>query len=273
MKFSNSLLGFLNFLTLLLSIPILGGGLWLAHRAITDCEKYLQTPIIIVGAFLLAVSLAGFIGACCRVNWLLWLYLFVMFVLILVLFCFTIFAFVVTNKGAGEALSNRGYKEYKLGDYSYWLQKRVTNTKNWNRIHSCLIDSKFCQNLAMGNKTSSEEFFSKDLNPIESGCCKPPESCHFTYQSPTIWIKNSSTTNGLNPDCNAWSNDPKALCFNCESCKAGVLQNLKAHWKRVAVINMIFLVFLVIVYSVGCCAFRNNKWSNTSHCPQWKPYA
>ncbi|GER43440.1 senescence-associated protein [Striga asiatica] len=39
-------------------------------------------------------------------------------------------------------------------------------------------------------------------------------------------------------------------------------------WKRVVVINIVFLVFLIIVYSVGCCAFRNNREDNSA----WKRY-
>ena len=72
------------------------------------------------------------------------LLLFVMFILILLLFFFTIFAFVITNKVAGKVLLNRGYKEYRLGDYSNWLQNRVKNNKDWNRIRNCLVDSKVC---------------------------------------------------------------------------------------------------------------------------------
>lgn len=268
MRCSNSLVGILNFVTFLLSIPILGGGIWLAHKATTDCEKYLEKPVIALGVFLLIVSLAGFIGACCRVNWLLWVYLVVMFLLILILFCFTIFAFVITNKGAGEVVSNRGYKEYKLGDYSNWLQKRVDNSKNWNRIRSCLIDGKVCQKLSQETNTGANEFFAKHLSPIESGCCKPPENCQFIYVSPTNWSKNGNVTNS-NPDCNVWSNDPSALCYDCTSCKAGFLQNLKGDWKKVAVINIVFLVFLIIVYSIGCCAFRNNRWENAD---PWKSH-
>ena len=147
-RLSNNLVGILNFITFLLSVPILGAGIWLSHRASTDCEKFLEKPVIALGVFLMVVSLAGLIGACCRVSWLLWVYLLVMFLLIVLLFCFTIFAFVVTNKGAGEVLSGKGYKEYRLGDYSNWLQKRVNNTKNWNRIKSCLQDGKVCQSLS-----------------------------------------------------------------------------------------------------------------------------
>lgn len=67
-----------------------------------------------------------------------------MFLLIVLLFAFTIFAFVVTNKGAGEALSHRGYKEYRLGDYSNWLQNKVTNGNTWERIRGCLESGKLC---------------------------------------------------------------------------------------------------------------------------------
>ncbi|XP_050889824.1 tetraspanin-8-like [Lathyrus oleraceus] len=143
-RFSNNLIGILNFLTLLLSIPILVMGVWLHKQSTTECERFLEKPIIALGVFLLVVSLMGLIGACCRVSWLLWFYLLVMFLLIVLLFAFTIFAFVVTNKGAGEALSNRGYKEYRLGDYSNWLQNKVTNGNTWERIRGCLESGKLC---------------------------------------------------------------------------------------------------------------------------------
>ena len=138
------MVGILNFITFLLSIPILWAGIWLRNKGASECEKFLDTPVIVLGVFLLVVSLAGLIGACCGVSWLLWVYLVVMFLLIVVLFCFTILTFVVTNKGAGKVLSDRGYKEYRLGDYSNWLQKRVTSGKNWSKIKSCLIDAKIC---------------------------------------------------------------------------------------------------------------------------------
>lgn len=270
-RLSNNLVGLLNFVTFLLSIPILGGGIWLSTRASTDCEKFLEKPIIALGVFLLVVSLAGLVGACCRVSWLLWVYLLVMFLLIVVLFCFTIFAFVVTNKGAGEVVSERGYKEYKLGDYSNWLQKRVNNNKNWRKIRSCLQDSKVCKSLTDDNVNEQQaEFYSRNLSPIQSGCCKPPTSCGFTYQSPTSWINPSTNTTFADTDCLTWNNDPTMLCYNCQSCKAGVLQNLKRDWKKVAIVNIIFLIFLIIVYSVGCCAFRNNREDNSY--PRFKGY-
>ncbi|XP_010927974.1 tetraspanin-8 [Elaeis guineensis] len=266
-RVSNNLVGLLNIVTLLLSIPILGAGIWLGHRAHTDCEKFLERPVIFLGVFLLLVSLAGLVGACCGVSWLLWLYLLVMFLLIVVLFCFTVFAFVVTNPGAGEVVSGRGYKEYRLGDYSHWLQKRVDDDGNWRKIRSCLQEGKVCQRMEERNQTL-DEFINNHLSPIQSGCCKPPTACNFTYRSETVWDKPSGFASSTNSDCNTWQNDPSILCYDCQSCKAGVLANVKNDWKKVAVVNIIFLIFLIVVYSVGCCAFRNNRNDNAH--PRWK---
>ncbi|XP_008789800.2 tetraspanin-7 [Phoenix dactylifera] len=266
-RVSNNLIGILNILTLLLSIPILGAGIWLSHRAHTDCEKFLERPVIVLGVFLLLVSLAGLFGACGRVSCLLWLYLLVMFLLIVLLFCFTVFAFVVTNRGAGEIVSGRGYKEYRLGDYSHWLQKRVENEGNWRKIRSCLQDSNVCKSLQEKNQTL-DEFINNNLSPTQSECCKPPTECNFTYRNGTVWDKPADFTSSNNSDCNTWQNYPSVLCYNCQSCKAGVLANIKNDWKKVAIANIVFLIFLIVVYSVGCCAFRNNRHDNAY--PRWK---
>ncbi|KAI4368790.1 hypothetical protein MLD38_017304 [Melastoma candidum] len=67
MRGTNHLIGLLNFLTFLLSIPILGAGIWLATRASsTDCLRFLQWPIIIIGVSIMVISLAGLAGACYR---------------------------------------------------------------------------------------------------------------------------------------------------------------------------------------------------------------
>ncbi|KAH7671792.1 Tetraspanin/Peripherin protein [Dioscorea alata] len=265
-RVSNNVVGCLNLITLLLSIPIVAGGIWLTSRASTDCEKFLEKPAIVLGVFLLVVSLAGLVGAWCRISLLLWLYLVVMFLLIVVVFCFTIFAFVITNKGAGEIVSGRGYKEYRLGDYSNWLQKRVDAEKNWLKIRSCIQESKVCRRMEERNQTLNE-FLRDDLSPLQSGCCKPPTACNFTYRSATVWDKPSGFESNIS-DCNSWQSDPPILCYDCQSCKAGVLANIKHDWKTIAVVNIIFLIILIAVYTVGCCAFRNNREENAY--PRWK---
>lgn len=100
----------------------------------------------------------------------------------------------------------------------------------------------------------------------QSGCCIPPDDCSFIYISPTNWTTQSNSS-FTDTDCGLWNNEPSALCFNCGSCKGGVLDNIKHDWKKVAIVNIIFLVFLVIVYSIGCCAFRNNREDNS-----WNKY-
>ncbi|KAJ7525390.1 hypothetical protein O6H91_17G048100 [Diphasiastrum complanatum] len=165
MKISNQLTGIINFITLVLSLPIIGVGIWLATKHNTDCVRFLQWPVIIIGVFILVVSIAGFVGSCFRVAWLLWLYLLVMFLLIVLLLAFTVFAFIVTNKGAGHALAGKGYKEYRLGDYSTWLQRRVENSNNWDKIQSCLSDAKFCSHLSKYSTISS--FDAADLSPVQ----------------------------------------------------------------------------------------------------------
>ncbi|KAG8487296.1 hypothetical protein CXB51_020946 [Gossypium anomalum] len=233
-RLSNNLLGILNFVTFLLSIPILVAGIWLSRKAITECERFLDKPIIIIGVFLMVVSLAGFVGACCHVKWLLWLYLVVMFILIVLGIAGTIFAFV-----------------------------RVGDENNWLKIKSCLVDSKVCTDFHNQHINESVADFDKvHLSAIQSGCCKPSNDCQFTFLGPTNWTKG----NGVfinNTDCNTWSNDLGTLCFDCQACKAGFIDNLRSSWKKVMVVNIIFLVCLIIVYSVGCCAFSNSRKSKS----------
>ncbi|GLJ32090.1 hypothetical protein SUGI_0646120 [Cryptomeria japonica] len=259
-QMSNNLVGFLNFVILLLSIPILASGIWLANRHGTDCEKFLQGPIIIIGLLIMAVSLAGFIGACFRVSWLLWIYLFFMFLLIILLFCFIVFAFVVTDKGAGKMASGKGYKEYRLEDYSHWLQKRLQNADNWRKIKICVRDAKVCKSTSRDDvNLPATEFDHINLSPVQSGCCKPPSSCGYVYRNATYWDGVPLPVNGTSDgDCFTWSNAQDELCYNCNSCKAGVLASVKQDWRKVAAINIVLLIFLIAVYSVGCCAFRNN---------------
>lgn len=261
MRSSNHLIGVLNFLTFLLSIPILGGGIWLSSRANnTDCLKFLQWPLIIIGISIMVVSLAGFAGACYRNTFLMWAYLFVMFFIIAALLGFIIFAYVVTDKGSGRTLTNRAYSDYYLQDYSGWLKDRVAGDSYWRKIGSCIRDSKVCRK--MGRTTSgvpetADMFYSRKLSSIESGCCKPPTECGFTYMNETFWSSSGGVV--YSTDCNTWNNDQEQLCYSCNSCKAGLLANLRKSWRKVSVINIVILIILVIAYVVGCAAFRNNR--------------
>lgn len=171
MRSSNHLIGFLNFLTFLLSIPILGGGIWLSTRANnTDCLKFLQWPLIVIGVSIMSISLAGFAGACYRNTFLMRLYLFVMFIIIAALIGFIVFAYAVTDKGSGRQVLNRAYSDYSLQDYSGWLKDRVADESYWSKISSCIRDSKTCGKMGRtvgGVPETADMFYLRKLNPIE----------------------------------------------------------------------------------------------------------
>ncbi|GMP22696.1 hypothetical protein CsSME_00000604 [Camellia sinensis var. sinensis] len=119
-RFSNTVIGFLNLFTLLASIPIIGGGLWMA-RSTTTCESFLQKPLLLIGFIILIISLAGFIGACFHVAWALWVYLAVMLFLIGGLMALTVFGFVVTGKGGGVDVPGRVFKKNMYLIYTLFI--------------------------------------------------------------------------------------------------------------------------------------------------------
>ncbi|KAI5056397.1 hypothetical protein GOP47_0028215 [Adiantum capillus-veneris] len=259
MKLSNTLLGILNTITLLISLPIIGAGIWLTTKDSNECGRLLQWPAIALGVFILLVSLAGLVGAFCKRRGLLIFYTLVVFLLILAIIAFTIFAVIVTNKGAGHAVSDKGFKEYRLGDYSTWLQRHVVNKPAyWRKIKSCLIHSKVCKDLQDDSRVISlSSFYQENLSPIQSGCCKPPTACNFTFVDATTW--NNATNVTADSDCREWSNAPDELCFDCQSCKAGVLQNIKSNWKKLVIFDAAIVVFLILIFTMGCCAIANSR--------------
>lgn len=249
-RFSNSVIGFLNLFTLLASIPIIGAGLWMA-RSSTTCESFLQTPLLVVGFIVLIISLAGFIGACFHVAWALWVYLVVMLLLIGALMGLTVFGFVVTSPGGGTNVAGRIYEEYHLDTYSPWLKKRVLDTHYWMTIRSCILGSKTCDKIILWTPF---DYLTKDMTPIQSGCCKPPTSCNY-----------AATTMEQDPDCYRWNNAAAVLCYECDSCKAGVLEDVRRSWHKLSVLNIVMVVVLIGIYSIGCCAFQNAKRAETDY--------
>lgn len=167
-RLSHGLLGALNLVTLLLSLPVLCAGVYFLTRATTECERALQIPVIAFGGALLLLSLVGLAGACGRrgaATPFLWVYVVFMFLLVVAVFAFTVFAFVVTNRGAGSAVSGsgRGYR-----DYSGWLQARIAEPETWRRVESCLSQARVCGGRlhgAMGQDTM--QFYRQHLSPIQ----------------------------------------------------------------------------------------------------------
>ncbi|XP_068639579.1 tetraspanin-8-like [Aristolochia californica] len=233
-RLSNVLVGFLNILTLIASVAIMASSFFLRS---TECQNFFQFPVLILGACLCVVSLLGLFGSLCRLTLFSFIYQFILFVSILGLIVFTLFTLIVINKTAGDRVSGLGYNQHRLGDFSHWLQKRVTDSANWEKIKSCISDAKVCQ----GTPTSS---YMKHLASIQSGCCNPPSTCDSTSSE---------------PDCDIWSNDQHLLCYDCTSCKVSFLDNLRSQWRTIAFTNVGALALLIIIYSFGCCAYKNNR--------------
>lgn len=167
MAVSRILAALVNSFLLLVVFAVLGTGTWLKTRSgVSDCIRFLDWRVMIVGIILLLVALAVINEACIEAPVLLFVYLIAVFVLMILLLAFTVFAFVVTNAKAGQVVSGRGYKEYRLGDFSHWLQRRVNNSHNWAKISSCIRDSNVCSKL--GEKYTQEaRLFSANLGPVQ----------------------------------------------------------------------------------------------------------
>ncbi|CAH9087602.1 unnamed protein product, partial [Cuscuta europaea] len=251
-RLSNQLLRGLNIMTFLISITILICGIWLSRHQSTPaaCDRLINKLLIVAGAFILVLSVMGFLGSTCF-SCLLWTYVILTSVIAVLFFCFAVFAFAVTNDGAAEAVSGKGFMEFRLGNYSGWLQKRVE--KHWYIFRSCIQQSLVCRRLM----NSSSAPLVDVNNHLKSGCCNPPSGCHIIkYQNPT----NSSVDI---TECRIWSNDQNILCYDCQSCKAGLIKEVKRNWNRVAIANMSFIAFLVVVLVVGCCAITNHLTENS----------
>nr|GLL40005.1 tetraspanin-2-like [Ipomoea trifida]GMD54343.1 tetraspanin-2-like [Ipomoea batatas] len=254
MSLSNNITAFLNFVAFMCSIPITAAGIWLASKADNECIHWLRWPVVIIGIAIMLVSLAGFVGAYWKKEGLLGVYLVCMAILIILLLCLLILAFVVTRPSGAYSVPGRGYDEYRLGGYSSWLRNHITSSDSWGKIRACLADGDICPKLN-NEFFTAEQFFAAHLSPLQSGCCKPPTMCGYQYSNPTVWI--NPTNAAADGDCSVWNNDPSQLCYSCDSCKAGLLGNLRREWRKANLIMIITVVVLIWVYLIACSAYKN----------------
>ncbi|KAK6248675.1 hypothetical protein QUC31_020240 [Theobroma cacao] len=272
MGVANNITAVLNFVALLCSIPIIAAGIWLASKPDNNCIHLFRWPVVLLGFLILLVSLAGFVGAYWYKETLLAFYLCCMAILIGLLLILLVFAFIVTRPDGSYDVPGRGYKEYRLDGYSSWLRNHVVDSKSWNKIRACLADTDVCPKLTQQYITA-DQFFAAHITPLQatqimnqahvvcrgarpkSGCCKPPTICGYTYVNPTLWSNAASPTGDA--DCYLWSNDQSQLCYNCNSCKAGLLGNLRREWRKANIILIVAVVVLIWVYIIACSAFRN----------------
>ncbi|EFJ12558.1 hypothetical protein SELMODRAFT_123817, partial [Selaginella moellendorffii] len=228
-----------------LAIPVLGVSISLASAFKRECLAFLLTPAVTIGflfsLLLLGISLAGFAGVWWNRLGIVKIHFFLTAVLVVMLLCFTLFGFAVTYRGGGKKLPGIAFRRYLFTDYSKWLQRKlVGNGSHWQDIRSCVAKGSFCHNWNLG---SAEEVYSAKLSSTQSGCCAPPFPCGFAYQGGTNWRLPS--TPDADADCSVWN--ANELCLDCDSCKAGILQNVKSKWYKASVVNIVVIAALLAI--------------------------
>ncbi|VFQ64852.1 unnamed protein product [Cuscuta campestris] len=255
MVLNKNAIGAINLVALLLSVPIIATGIWLMTQAEISCLNLLNWPVIALGIAILVVAIFGIVGGFRKIQPLMVIYFVAMLVLMVLLGALVAFVFSVTSHGSAHREPNRAYLEYRFDDYSGWLGRQVHGRVRWARVWKCLSSSDACVKL---NQTfhNAQDFFNAPLSPVQSGCCKPPTECGYTYVTPTYWISPINMT--ADKDCLAWSNNDQ-LCYGCDSCRAGMLASLRKEWRKAGFVLLATLFFLACVCVVGFCVFRRSQ--------------
>ncbi|XP_057444453.1 tetraspanin-11-like [Lotus japonicus] len=266
-RISNTMIGVLNIVTLFVSLTAMGCSAYIhLHRTDgTDCQKVLQYPLLFGGLFIFVVSVLGIVGSLCRVNVALYAYLIVTFFVVVLFVFFSVFAFVVTDSSKSKVSS-----EHTVAEFSTLLQHYVINEGNWNDVKSCLVDARVCQNLAAdvhgGGRNNVSAVLNHHLSATQFGCCRPPVKCGFKKKNATFWeVPKTGGVVVKDSDCRAWNNRQDKLCYDCNSCKGGVLANIRNQWKHLTMFNICVLLLLTVIYILGCYAIRNNRSNSKYH--------
>ncbi|CAI5473079.1 unnamed protein product [Closterium sp. Yama58-4] len=176
-----------------------------------------------------------------------------------------VFAFVVTTGGAAE--KSRGQTVYAPTTFSSWMQQQVWNDATWGTLQTCLKNIHTCGDL---RDYTPAYLQGKQLSPLEAGCCMPPENCFVNSSLPTFFsfafdlptdnappITNNPPASAAPPrdprNCSAFSLESNQLCYSCEYCKGGVLQQLKSDLLVEAYFGVGVASAMLLVAMVMCC--------------------
>ncbi|KAG9456063.1 hypothetical protein H6P81_000571 [Aristolochia fimbriata] len=229
----NRVLGILNIVCFILSLPLLGGGISLLYMRNYNCEELLRAPEMRLGVGLALMlifvisNLVLYYGSRCPMPALLAVILPLMIIFILG------FALVGAYQIESRAVPNS----------PMWLKLRVDQNLYWDNIKACLDRTQICPDLGFRTIGQTSYQFSKEkLSRIE-------------YVNATCWINtrkskdydqlNYATTSIMGGDCETWDNAQNKLCYDCGACKHGFRKTLEQRWKRMGVFLIIMALLLM----------------------------
>uniref|UniRef100_A0A0E0R129 Tetraspanin-10 n=1 Tax=Oryza rufipogon TaxID=4529 RepID=A0A0E0R129_ORYRU len=263
----------INFFTMILALLVVGFGFWMSTHN-DECRRSLTIPVMGLGGVIFLISLVGFLGAWKKIACLLW----------------TVY-----------------YHKYRNWPFCLWGE--LNDTEKWTHLRSCLVKSDDCNGLSRRYKVpplphifllvttdvltikskvspfpsisamsilpvlfyslqTLKQYKLADLTPMESGCCRPPAECGYPAVNASYFDLSYHPVS-TNVDCKLYKNARSVLCYDCDSCKAGVAQYMKTEWRVVAIFNVILFVILSFVYFVACCARRNTGESDSKVPTRW----
>ncbi|KAK4431917.1 Tetraspanin-15 [Sesamum alatum] len=230
-------------LTFLLSIPFLFEAIWLLYVQQYDCEGMLKNlPRLQIGIAvgLFCVFLVSNVVVYLRGRWTLAPGLIVMQIALVLMFVIGL-----TLRGSFEGETRQ------IPASPGWLKLEVDDDGTWNNIKSCLYDTRMCRDLMSRSYNPNPTH----LSPIEAGCCDPPSICGMEYVSMGYWAKPNGTTTtegAYDRDCEVWGNDERVLCYDCRSCKRGLVKALEGKWLRVGkflvVMSLLLMIFHLLLF-------------------------
>ncbi|KAI5063997.1 hypothetical protein GOP47_0020667 [Adiantum capillus-veneris] len=289
-----------NVICALLAVAVLATGFLIAHGESINgepCAAFMHRPIIAVGFLLLLISLIGLFATIakkwCDTPFPEWIDLVLVFCLVILLFCFAIFSLEITNRGLTHHVVGYGqsYKEYRLYEYPKWMQHRVKDTNYWSRVKTCLQHDNVCGSGIIPKFPSDiiTDVTLADLTPIQGGCCIPPSACNISFIGSQKGNENQNdikkvetvganeygslnirkeakekgfrtTIHAYTHDCNKWSSTPTQLCYDCDTCKGGVIQANMNRWKNAAILYVVLVMTMVVICALfACYGFSNRR--------------
>lgn len=239
--------GAINFIAVLAALAVIALGIWLATRP-GNCEKNAIVPVFVIGAFFLLVAALGLFGAWFLLIPILYTYLVLTFVVLIWFLGLSLFIFIVTQKGGGYYVAGQSFKEYNVNDYSDYVQHRLHKADNWNHLKAVIGHGHSCMEF---DQISPVDYPYSNLSPLQSGCCRPPAECGYTMTGNGTF---STTKVPLsdNPDCTRYANDDSIKCYDCDSCKGAVAQDLKRSGRVAGIVTLVIFILMVGILIVAC---------------------